>query len=226
MNTEEIILKICDESKSSLTVWGIFAEAFDERDAVKLLKKRAFLIEHCEQVIKELEYEEEEILIFQDVFKALSYKNLGEQMSVIGHLLTPAHRALVRTTFKFYYSSKHIRREYAVQELLDISEELRAEVKEDDSLPKEQKELLLDVCNAIEQSKKEHDMVGNYAISKLYERLVGKAMIYQEVFSSIKSKTVLEKLKKLYAKAQEVNEVMGFLLSTAEKFQKVLGFLN
>lgn len=225
MNAEEIIVKLCDNAKSTLTVWGVFAEAFDERDPVELLKKRAFLIEHCEYVLKELKLEEEELGGFKDVFEALSHNNLKEQMNVLSDLLTPTHKVMVRSTFKFY-GFKQVRREHDVQELVNISRELRDEICADEDLTQEQKEVLLDVCNAVEQSKDEHDMVGNHAISKLHERLVGKAMLSQNVFSSIKNKVILEKVKKLYAEVQKVNEIMGFLISMGDKFQKVLGFLN
>ena len=223
MNPTDIIDYICDNISSEKSIQSILKKAFKEQDPLKLLKKRALLIDHCRHVLKELNYTEEETLPFNDIYKILLFNNLDAQ-SDRGHglHLTPTHKIMFRTTFKMYGI---IKKTSEVKEILEASKALKHQVvEEDETLTQQQKEILNDVFNIVHEAKEEHEMIGNLAINKLYERLIGKALIYKEELSSIKSQTVKDKLEKLYKKTQEVNEIMGFLLSIGDKLNKFIGF--
>lgn len=223
MNPVQITDYICDNISSGKSIQSIFQKAFKEKDPLKLLKKRALLIDHCRHVLKELNYTEEDALPFNDIYKVLLFNNLDAQ-SDRGHglNLTPAHKITFRTTFKMYGI---VKKTSEVKEIVEASKALKQELLiEDKNLTEKQKEILNNICNEVDEAQEEHEMTGSLAINKLYERLIGKALIYKEELSGIKSKSIKDKLEKLYKKTQEVNEIMGFLLSIGDKLNKFIGF--
>ena len=211
MDIEKSIEHICKSVKTSPTknISSVFSEAFNASGHVALLQKRAFFIEHCQKAMKELDVDEEEYEAFEALFIALCHHNLNAQIVDMAPHFTKAHSSMVKRLFAMH---KYIKKEHEVDDIVDLSDTLKESAEQED-LTKEQHQIVLEICEAVEQAKVEHEMVGSLAIKKLMDILMGKLTIHKETLSKIKSQTVKDKLKKLYLKVEEVNKVMGFLLT-------------
>ena len=223
-NVDEILCEICDliHSSKNANINFIFKKAFDEQDEVELLLKRGLVIEHCERVIKELDYEEDH---FEDIYKALTFYNLNAETKLIAQFLTKTHKKMIESTFKHYKTVKKI---HEVDEIVDLSDDLKSEAENKD-LTEIQKVIIYEICEAVENAKKEHDIVGNSAIKKLQEILIGKLFLYKDEIKNIKSEVIKEKLSKVCQKVVEVNKIMGFMLSlknNTSNFLEMLGVIN
>lgn len=225
----EILCELCDvvnelqnNNRDNYTILYVFKKIFEEKDEKELLLKRAILIEHCERVIKELDYDED---YFEDIYKVLTFSNLDSNITNISRFLTKTHKKMILATFNHYKSIKKI---HEVDEIIDLSEDLKSDIESED-LTEPQRVLMYEICEAVENAKQEHDIVGNSAIKKLQEILIGKLFLYKDEIKSIKSEVIQEKLSKVYQKVVEVNRIMGFVLSLKNNtinFLEMLGFMN
>lgn len=223
-NIDEMLCELCDFANNSQNsnINYVFKKVFEEQNEVGLLLKRAIVIEHCERVLKELDYDEN---YFEDIYKALTFHNLNVEIKHISHFLTKTHKRMIESTFKHYKSIKKI---HEVDEIVDLSEDLKSDIESED-LTEPQRVLMYEICEAVQNAKQEHDIVGNSAIKKLQEILIGKLFLYKDEIKSIKSEVIQEKLSKVYQKVVEVNKIMGFVLSLKNNtinFLEMLGFMN
>lgn len=223
-NIDEMLCELCDFANNSQNsnINYVFKKVFEEQNEVGLLLKRAIVIEHCERVLKELDYDEN---YFEDIYKALTFHNLNAEIKHISPFLTKTHKRMIESTFKHYKSIKKI---HEVDEIVDLSEDLKSDIESED-LTEPQRVLMYEICEAVENAKQEHDIVGNSAIKKLQEILIGKLFLYKDEIKSIKSEVIQEKLSKVYQKVVEVNKIMGFVLSLKNNtinFLEMLGFIN
>ncbi len=208
-NVDEILCELCDlvsNSGKTLAIITIFKQVFEVNNEIELFKRRALIIEHCERVAKELEYDDD---FFEEIFKGLCYNNLDYPIEHISKYLTITHKRQILSTFKHYKSIKKI---HEVDEIVELSDELKSNIENED-LTESQKKLIYEICETVENAKQEHDIVGNSAIKKLQEILMGKLFLYKEEIKNIKSETIKEKLRAIYKKVDEVNKLMGFALS-------------
>lgn len=208
-NVDEVICELCDlvsNSSKAISILSIFQQVFETNDEIELFKRRALIIEHCERVAKELNYDDD---FFGEIFQGLCFKNLDYPIENIAKYLTKTHKKLVISTFNHYKSIKKVNE---VDEIVELSDELKSDIENED-LTETQKVLMYEICEAIENAKQEHHIVGNYAIKKLQEILMGKLFLYKEEIKNIKSEAIKEKLGKIYKKVDEVNKLMGFALS-------------
>ncbi|MFY4859074.1 hypothetical protein ACOTVM_00815 [Aliarcobacter butzleri] len=223
-NIDEMLCELCDFANNSQNsnINYVFKKVFEEQNEVGLLLKRAIVIEHCERVLKELDYDEN---YFEDIYKAVTFHNLNAEIKHISPFLTKTHKRMIESTFKHYKSIKKI---HEVDEIVDLSEDLKSDIESED-LTEPQRVLMYEICEAVENAKQEHDIVGNSAIKKLQEILIGKLFLYKDEIKSIKSEVIQEKLSKVYQKVVEVNKIMGFVLSLKNNtinFLEMLGFMN
>ncbi|MCG3671957.1 hypothetical protein [Aliarcobacter butzleri] len=223
-NIDEMLCELCDFANNSQNsnINYVFKKVFEEQNEVGLLLKRAIVIEHCERVLKELDYDEN---YFEDIYKALTFHNLNAEIKHISPFLTKTHKRMIESTFKHYKSIKKI---HEVDEIVDLSEDLKSDIESED-LTEPQRVLMYEICEAVENAKQEHDIVGNSAIKKLQEILIGKLFLYKDEIKNIKSEVIKEKLSKVYQKVVEVNKIMGFVLSLKNNtinFLEMLGFMN
>lgn len=222
MDPVKIVSHMCDNGTGSMALWGVVAQAFETTHPVELLKRRALFIEHCIAVMDELGYEEDEREAMYDIFEVIAFKNLGIPIKDMSSKLTKAHKASVLGTFRHYQS---IKREYDVDEIVQISYELRDAIS-DEELTEEQEVILIDICDAVVQAKAEHNIVGGRAIQKLYEILLGKVILYKNEITQIKSPKIKVLITKLYTKTHEVNKVMGFVLSLKKNASGLLDMIG
>lgn len=223
-DVDVILCELCDlisTNDKKIPILNIFQKVFETDKHIELLKKRALIIEHCERVAKELGYEDD---FFEEILEGLCFKNLDYPIENIINNFKP-YKKLVISTFNHYKSIKKV---HEVDEIIELSDELKENI-ETENLTETQKQIVYEVCEAVENAKKEHDIVGNSAIKKLEEILIGKLFLYKDEIKNIKSESIKEKLSKVYKKVVEVNKIMGFVLSLKNNtinFLELIGVVN
>ena len=88
MGAKEILLKIC-EANARDELENVLKEAFEEKDDVKLLKKRALLCEYCADVLQDIGYAEDTL---DEILSVVAYKNLDYKMESFRHVLSTAQK--------------------------------------------------------------------------------------------------------------------------------------
>lgn len=217
-NVDGILCKLCDlvnngDDRTSINI--IFEKVFEEKNQIELLLKRAIVIEHCQRVLKQLDYPEDH---FEDIYKVLCFHNLSLPKTSISQFLTKTHKRMIQSTFALHRTIKKI---HEVDDLVQVSNELKSCI-EDENLTQSEKILMYEICESVENAKKEHDIVGNSAIKKLHEILIGKFFLYKDQIKNIKSQKIKEKLFNVYKKTEEVNKVLGFLISLKDNVGTIL----
>jgi hypothetical protein len=223
-NVDEILCELCDlisNSDNKISILSIFQKVFETKNQIELFKRRAMIIEHCERVAKELGHEDD---FFEEILQGLCFKNLDYPVDNVIINFKP-YKKLVISTFKHYQS---IKKEHEVDDIIELCDELKSDIENED-LTEPQKRLMYEICEAVENAKQEHNIVGNSAIKKLQEILMGKLFLYKEEIKNIKSEAIKEKLGKIYKKVDEVNKLMGFALSLKNNtinFLDWIGIIN
>lgn len=218
--TVEIISDICNYENKGHTLFEIFRKVFEENDPIELLKKRALIVEECERVIKEVDADENSLI---DIYNVLSYNNLSTKLIDVKPALASKDASHAKILFSFH---ENIQRPHDVEDIIKVSDELKEEVANDEDVTEEQKLIIYEICDAVEDAKKEHIITGNNAIKKLYEILIGKTFLYRKELTSIKSTKIKQKLMKVYKKVEEVNKLMGYLISIKNNVSEFIGLLS
>ena len=218
--TVEIIRNLCKYENKDESLNEVFKKIFEEKNQIELLKKRALIIEECERVLRVIEADEDSLI---DIYEVLSFPNLNLRLRDVKPILATKDANHASTVFAFF---ENIERPHDVEDIVKFSDELRDEAENDTEVTDEQRVIIFGICDAVDAAKKEHSITGNNAIKKLYEILIGKIYLYKIELSSIKSKEIQYKLEKVYKKVEELNKVMGFLLSIKNNVSEFIGFFS
>ena len=214
MGAKEILLKIC-EANARDELENVLKEAFEEKDDVKLLKKRALLCEYCADVLQDIGYAEDTL---DEILGVVAYKSLEYKMESFRHVLSTAQKNLVRSVFAHYEMKNEFFKDKNLDEVIEVVCEIEEDLKRED-VDDTQKTALLEICKICKDAKEESKITGVSAAKKLHTLIVGKFALYANVLSSIKSKSLKEKLLKLYRAAEIANTFF-------ELQEKIINFLQ
>jgi len=223
MHPVEILEKISQEAKnkSNKNILVVYREAFSSQNDIELFKLRALLIEQMERSLESTSKRKSTLDTFSEIYKALTFYNLAEKIEKIAHLITNAHVASVEAIFNLHDFKQDFN---AVDEISELSDELKEIIDTEEITPK-QKKVILEICYDIDSAKLEHKIIGNSAIKKLHESILGKLMLHKDIIDSIKNSKIKNKLGEVYSKIDAVNKMMNTIVSLANKTKDFIDLL-
>lgn len=223
MHPVEILEKISQEAKSKAnkTIIAVYREAFNSNDDIELYKLRALLMEQMERSLENINKSKNTLQTFNEIYKALTYPNLVANIEKVAPLMTNAHITSAEAIFTLYEFKQDFD---AIDELSELNDELK-EIIETEELTPEQQKVILEICNDVDNAKFEHKITGNNAIKKLYENILVKLILHQEIIATIKDIEIKKKLGVLYSKVEAMNKVMNTIVNIANKAGKVIDLL-
>jgi len=224
LNPIDILGKIGDLINSKNTSKGIihvYREAFGEEDNVKLFKLRALLLNELERIFESTNKSQHIQKAFDDIYMALSYPNLSNNMKDIQDKFTSGNIA----TLELAFTMRDFKQDFeATDEISTLNEELK-ELLEVEYITETQKIIIKQICYEIDEVVEEYVITGNTAIQKLYDSLVGKLYLYQYELTNIDSHKINETLSKIYTKVDTLNKAMNTLMSIGSKAKDIIDLL-
>jgi len=113
-----------------------------------------------------------------------------------------------------------------IQELLNLNKEFKKHIEVEEITPY-QKEILLEICNDIDNTIIKYKKTENKVVfKKLYENLIGKLIIYKEELQKIDSKILKEVLVKIYTKIESLNKIMNIIVKIISKGKDIIDLLT
>jgi len=223
MHPVEILEKISQEAKnkSNKNILVVYRESFKSQNDIELFKLRALLIEQMEKSLESTSKRKSTLDTFSEIYKALTFHNLSEKIEKIRPLITNAHVASVEAIFNLYDFKQDFN---AVDEISELSDELK-EIIDVEEITPEQKKVILEICYDIDSAKLEHKIIGNSAIKKLHEIILGKLMLHKDIIESIKNIEIKKKLGEVYSKVNAVDKMMNTIISLANKTKNLIDLL-
>ena len=230
MNIKTIIKSINAKKNTSTPLLRVFQDAFNEDDEVKLLRLRSLFVAEIEVIVDKLsKSDDEEIVIDEisievcrDFCELIAFQNLTIPVSEFNDNLSVGH---ISTMLLTYAQSKHLHDYKSLKEIEKLKDELKSWLQNSDC-DEDTKELILSICDTIDDSLSEHKITGSKAISKLFDILNGKIAMYHEVIKKIDDEKFKTIFKNIYLKTKNLNENFDFMYSLAQKSNNLLGFLN
>ncbi len=223
MHPIEILEYISQEAKNKTnkSILLVYREAFSTTDDIELYQLRALLIEQMEKSLESTSKRKSTLDTFSEIYKALTFHNLSENIEKIRPLVTNAHVASVEAIFNLHDFKQDFD---AVDELSELNDELK-EIIDTEELTPEQKKVIFGICYDVDNAKFEHKITGNNAMQKLYETMVGKLILHKNIIESIKSVKMKDKLQQVYSKIEIINKMMNTFTSLVNKSKDFIDLL-
>ena len=224
MNPIEILEKIAQEAtinNNNKSILIVYREAFNSKNDIELFKLRALLMEQMENSLEDTGKSKSKLQTFNEIYKALTYHNLGERIAKIAPLITNAHISTTETIFALHDFKQNFD---AIDEISTLNDELK-EIIEIEEITSEQKKVILEICNDVDNAKFEHKITGNNAIKKLHENILIKLILHKEIIAAIKDIEIKKKLGVLYSKVDAMNKVMNTIVGIVNKAEKAIDLL-
>lgn len=223
MHPVEILEKISQEAKSKInkTIIAVYREAFNSKDDIELFKLRALLMEQMENSLENTGKSKSKLQTFNEIYKALTYHNLGERIEKIFPLITNAHVSSIEAIFALHDFKQDFN---AIDEISTLNDELK-EIIEIEEITFEQKKVILEICHDVDNAKFEHKITGNSAIKKLHDIMIVKLILHRDIIATIKNTEIKKKLGAVYSKVETVNKVMNTVASLVNKAKDFIDLL-
>jgi len=220
----KILNKIMTEShvnNSSKNIYNVFKEAFESNDPIELFYLRSLLIEQIDYVTEHTKKSDNTLQAFKDIKLALTYSYLDKNINQIKNLITPSHISALEQAFEIQDFKQNFD---SMDDISKANDELK-DIIETEEITNDEKKILLEICHDVEQAIHNHNILGNKAIKKLHESLLGKLISYGSLIKNIKSKAIKEKLGNLYYKIEKANKAMNTFTNLIDKVSEIINFL-
>lgn len=211
MLAKEILTNICDIAikDGGASLEYALQQSFNEYESIKLLKKRALLSKHCEDVLEDIGYDKD---MLNDVLKVIAHKNLNTKMEAFKDVLNTTQKHLINSIFAHYEMKNKVYSKVDIDSIAHLETELEKEINEATDISSEKRQMLLGFCKIIKEAHEESEVVGaKAALAKLHILFTGRLVIYSEELRKIKDHRLFERLRWLYANIEAANKIIKTL---------------
>ena len=192
MLAKEILTNICDIAikDGGASLEYALQQSFNEYESIKLLKKRALLSKHCEDVLEDIGYDKD----------------------MLNDVLNTTQKHLINSIFAHYEMKNKVYSKVDIDSIAHLETELEKEINEATDISSEKRQMLLGFCKIVKEAHEESEVVGaKAALAKLHILFTGRLVIYSEELRKIKDHRLFERLRWLYANIEAANKIIKTL---------------
>jgi hypothetical protein len=221
MSPIEILEKIVDASvqNTSKSILIVYREAFNSKNDIELFKLRALLLKQMENSLEHTNKSKNTLQTFNEIYKGLTYHNLTESIKNIAPYITNAHLTSVEAIFTL----QDFKQDFDSIDKIEILNEELKEVIETEEITPEQKEIIVAICNDVDNAIFEHKITGNNAIKTLHEAIIMKLTFHKDIIMSIKSMKIRNKFIAVCSKIESIKVASeyfcNFIFSSLQLYQ-------
>ena len=203
------------EENEAQQIHNVYKKAFDENDLVELFKLRYLFIKEMEEALKHKNNSKSDKRTFESISNALAYPNLTSNLSTIKQNFSPPHISFIENLFENHPSN-------IIHEVEILNKELKEHINLEE-IGTEEKEVILTICDDIDNLKSDYEDKGIIAFVDFIKKLTNKKL------STIKNQKSIEIITKVIKKLLSINEVYNqcnSLITNGLEIFKNIGLLN